>query len=472
MNYSNINEMTRVLQLKRESKFYEALKLVDTLEQKQNLTIGEKFEIYFHKSSLLNEQGFFDKAVEYIELAIKLSKSLTDRQTLLDALIVKTTILILTLMYKEASDTITNAEKLLNFVTPNLNKEKMGYILCKKSDISLGEGDLNLALKYVREGFQLANEINNKTLLALFNELFGKITSLRGDFTKAIDYHKISLELAKEVNNKQIILCALNNIGLNLGKKEKFKQAIKYLKKSLSLCEEVNSYKTPAVLHTLCEIAIEIKAPEMVRELFSRFENFSEERDYKIIYGYNSFLIVKAMVLKTSQNIADKKEAKRILRIALKDENIFFQVRFEGMIMLCDLLLEELYSTNNIKIVTEIQYYLDQISNLAKSQNSFWILVEVNILQAKLKLIMFEFKQAQEILSQAYKITEKYDQNLLTKQILTEQEALSKNYVKWVKMKKSNKLISERMDLACIEEQIEILLQKRKYLKKINTSKQ
>lgn len=140
--------------------------------------------------------------------------------------------------------------------------------------------------------------------------------------------------------------------------------------------------------------------------------------------------------------------------------------------MLCDLLLEELYSTNNIKIVTEIQYYLDNISDLAKSQNSFWILVEVNILQAKLKLIMFEFKEAQEILSQAYKITEKYDQNLLAKKILTEQDLLSKNYVKWVKMKKLNKLISERIYLACIEEQIEILLQKRKYLKKINTSKQ
>lgn len=475
MNDSQKYKLAQVIQFKGENKFSDALNLIKTLEHQDNLTLKEKFDICYLKGSLLSEQGFFDKALESIESAIKISKKLTEQKNIIDVLIVKTTILTLTLGYKEAHDTIKNAEIMLNSIEsipPMLHKEKKGYILCKKSDIFLGEGNLTLSLKFTEEGYQIAVEIKNKKLLALFNELLGKITSLRGDFNKALYYHKISLEFAEEIDDKQIILCALNNIGLNLGKKEEFQQAITILTRSITLCEEVSSYKTPAVLHTFCEIAIELKDPEKVRDLLNRFEIFAKKREYKIIYGYNAFLATKAMVLKTSQNLEDKDQAKEILRNVLKADINFFQVGFDATFHLCDLLLEELHSTNNTQIIHEIQAHLQKILNIAKNQKSFWLLVEVYIFQAKLKLIMFEFKEVQQLLTQAYEIAEKYEQNLLANRITAEQEELSKNYLKWEKMKKSSNQISERMELARIGEQIETLLQKRKYLELINNSKQ
>ena len=57
---------------------------------------------------------------------------------------------------------------------------------------------------------------------------------------------------------------------------------------------------------------------------------------------------------------------------------------------------------------------------------------------------------------------------ILAERILNEQDELSKNFIKWEKLKASGANISERMDLARIDEQIEIMLQKRRYLKEIN----
>ena len=92
----------------------------------------------------------------------------------------------------------------------------------------------------------------------------------------------------------------------------------------------------------------------------------------------------------------------------------------------------------------------------------------MNSLQAKLKLVVFEFKEAQELLNKSLNIANKYGQVLLAKRVENEQIELSKNFRKWEKLRISKGKISERMDLAHIDEQIEILLQKRNYLKSIN----
>jgi len=88
-------------------------------------------------------------------------------------------------------------------------------------------------------------------------------------------------------------------------------------------------------------------------------------------------------------------------------------------------------------------------------------LAETHIFQAKLKLITFEFEEAQQLLTQALHIAEKYSQNLLTKQITNEQEELSKTLSKWDKLKRSKTNLSMRLDLAGLDSQIRRMLKKR-----------
>jgi hypothetical protein len=91
-------------------------------------------------------------------------------------------------------------------------------------------------------------------------------------------------------------------------------------------------------------------------------------------------------------------------------------------------------------------------------------------LQAKLRLVTFEFKEAQELLAKALNVATMYGLNLLAKRVENEQAELSKNFIKWEKLRTSGGKISERMDLARVDDQIQILLQKRNYLKAINSS--
>ena len=86
-------------------------------------------------------------------------------------------------------------------------------------------------------------------------------------------------------------------------------------------------------------------------------------------------------------------------------------------------------------------------------------------MQAKLNLITFDFRKARNLLSNALDIAKKYNQERLFTRILNEQDELSKNFVKWEKLKASGANISERMELAHIDEQIKSILQKRKYLR-------
>ena len=130
------------------------------------------------------------------------------------------------------------------------------------------------------------------------------------------------------------------------------------------------------------------------------------------------------------------------------------------------MLLIKLSNTGNLKVLDEIQDYVNQIMNAAKNSHSYWLLTETHLLQAKLKLIIFEFEETQQLLTQAAHIAEKYNQNLLAKQISDEQEELSKKLNNWEELKRSKAKIATRIELAGLEKQIRYLLKKRMSLGK------
>ena len=174
-----------------------------------------------------------------------------------------------------------------------------------------------------------------------------------------------------------------------------------------------------------------------------------------------------AMLLKRKPQKINRKEAKEILKRIIDVDRPFSDLYYIALVELCDLYLTELHETKDLKTVNELHPYITQLKNIAKNQQSFYILVEVFSLQAKLKLITFEFREAQILLNQAQITAEKHGLDRLAKRITDEQFELSKNFTKWEKMKTSGVNISERMDLARIDEQIKLLLRKRMYLKRI-----
>jgi len=469
MSYPITSELSQAKQLMSESKFKEAIEVINELEDKKDLTLQDQLEIHHLKSSLLLELGYLNEALKYAELAYKESQQLKNNLQIIDVLLTKSDILGRSSRKNESLKTIIEAEQILNTINQLSSiefKEKKAYVALDKGGLYFDMGDLNRSLKHTDEGLTIAKEIKNKQLIMLATKRFGFIYSLKGEYNRAFKYQKGYLSLAKELDDKQEIIGALNSIGIAYTEKGDFNQALDHLERSLSLCDEINSWKTGTVLTSLFDLYINMNSLEKAQQCLDRMKQIINQEYNKWLD--DAYRLGKAMVLKKKPQDINHLKAKEILKQIVDEEGTFIETNYIALIHLCDLYLTDLCETNDLKTLDEIHPYLTQLKDIAKTQQSFWLLVEAYSFQAKLKLITFEFKEAQKLLTKALDIAEKYGQERLAKRLLNEQDELSKNFIKWEKLKASGASMSERMDLARIDEQIEILLQKRRYLKQIN----
>jgi len=463
------NELSRAKILNGKSKFREALQIVNDIEKKQGITAQEQFEIFYLKSSLLVELGYMNKALNYINLAYEKSQLLKDDLQIFNVLISKSNVLFRCIRPTEALKTITEAEQLLNKINRSSSmeyKENYASLILQKGRYHLSMGYLNRSLEYANEVLTIAEEIENDVLKLYATKLFVFNYGLKGDYEQTLETSKRYLVLAKKSNNKQEIIGAFNSVGMVLTEKEEFDQALDYLKQGLSICDEINSFKKAAVLSSLFGLYLEINSLNKAQQCLDRIKQIRNQEYSKWLDDL--YRLGKAEVLKKKPQNINHSKAKEIFKQIVDEEGTFIEFNYSSLIHLCDSYLTELSKTNDLKILDEIQPYITRLMNIAKLQKSYWLLVEGYSFQAKLKLIIFEFREAQNYLTQALNIAKKYGQNRLVKRILNEQDELSNNFIKWEKLKASRAGISERMDLARIDEQIEILLQKRRYLKKIN----
>lgn len=469
MSFSNLTELSEAKQLKEEGKFIDALEIINQIENNEGLILQQRFGIHYLKSSLLFELGYMDKALNYVELAYKESQLLKNKFQIIDVLLTKSEILKKNDKQKESLEPISKAEELLTTITQVSSmefKERKGYINLHKGGYYFNVGDLNQSLKYTGEALTIAKEIKNKKLIMRAIKLRNFNNYYKGELFHNVEYIKQYLTLAEELNDKQEIIGGLNSMGMFFTEKGDFDKALGYLEKGLSLCDETNSFKTIVLLSSLFDLYLNMDNLEKAQQCLDRMKEFGKKTEFKASGSF--YRLSKAMILKKNQEKINQLKAKEILKQLIDEENPFSELYYSTLIELCDLYLTELRETNDLKVIDEINPYITQLKEIAENQQAFWLLVEVLSLQAKLKLIIFEFKEAQTLLNQAQDTAEKFSLNRLAKRITKEQDHLSKNFIKWEKMKISRENLSMRMDLARIDEQIKLLLRKRIYMKNVN----
>jgi hypothetical protein len=189
-------------------------------------------------------------------------------------------------------------------------------------------------------------------------------------------------------------------------------------------------------------------------------------------YKFNeeAYRLQEAILLKKQLNETSLSKAEKIYKKIADKETDFIEFKIDALLNLCDVYLIRLKQTNNIKELDKIQPYIEKIRILAVHEGVHILLAEMYLFQAKLKLVSYEFKEARDLLTQALETAQSYNLNLVAKRVEEEQTELSKNYIKWEKLRVTGGNISERMDLARVDEQIQILLQKREYLKSISSN--
>jgi len=509
MFYSKSKELSHIELLIYKGKYQEALQELNKLEVKESFTVQDKISSYILKSIVIVNLGDFKNGFKLAEEACRESKKLKDPLYLIDAYIRKAQILYRFGRKDKIYDLIAKSEDLLE----GSNQEELKEIKKReaklagfKSFIYLDYGEFKNAFEnakyslklwqeigieqeiaraffrmgtiyfsalkdwdrmqtYYNKALEFAKKTDYKSLISTCLGRLGDIYMFKGELDAALEYYNQGLEFSKEINNKPGITFCLGGLGYIYELQGDLKRALEYTEKALKIKEEMGDILgILGFLDTAFMISYNNNNYKRAQYYFDQMKRVVDQTDYKI--EITCVELDEAMMLKLSPLASDKKRSKEILEKLITKKD-FIEVTIRALLNLCDLLLKELYQTDKLELLDEIQPYIIQIQDIAKDLNSFWLLTEVYSFQSRLKLIIFDFKEAQDYLVQAMDIAEKCGLDRLTKQITEQQNELSENVIKWKSLKASGAKISECMDLARIDKQIQILLHKRKYLQTI-----
>ena len=507
MQRANIEseEMKHSEQLMNECKYDEALLLLNNLEGRDDITDSDQLSCYLLTSECLNELANYEEVLKFAEKAYQKSQELRDNLRSIDSLEKMAYATMWMGDYEKALNLIKQSEDLLKSLTrctPLEREQREASIAFIKGTTYFFQGNVNLALECAKQSLELRENIGNKRKLAeslyligaiyvtlksdldcglmyiersqtLAKEInyqriisknlraLGVIYYLKGEFKKALKYTEQSLAIAEKIGNKQITSSNLNNIAMIFIYQGDFDKALTYLERSLEIAKEIGSswsisFSTGSIIETLVYKGDIERAQRYLKQL----EEINDKEDNKTINSLYRFS--KAIVLKTSPRIHNRAKAEEIFKQIVQDEMSYGDITICALLNLCELLLDELRTTNEFEVLNELENFITQLLTIAENTNSFWVLAETYVLQAKLALLTLDLEDARRLLTQAQKIAEKHGMHRLAAKISIEHDELLQKLNIWNNFKESKEDFSKRIQLAKLSDQIEDMILKRR----------
>ena len=503
-------ELIRAEQLSDDGKLDEALTLLNNYEQKEGLSHHDKASCHLLQCQILLWQGKLKELIKHAEQIIKESEGLEDNFLKVDSLLIMTHALVMLEKLDEAFDLITQGEELIKVIPQDFAKaykQKEAYLAFVKglmyrfrigpndADLALEylehslalreevgikheiaeslcwmanslcifKGELNRALKYAERGLALAKESSKIYYIALSLFNMAMITSWQGELDRCIRFYEQSFIIFKELNNKDGMARALNALSNVYKMRGELDPALEAIEQAMTLNRELGKLRTLAWNHDyLIQILIDkgdIERAQISLHDMERLNNQLKDKQTNLWY-----LLDKALVLKTSLRARDRGKAEEILTQLLEDEDFIYEGRYIALLSLCELLLTELRITNDTRVLEELTQFIGQLLEIAEKSHSYWLLCETYLIQAKLSLLIFNIKKAQRFLTQAHQIAERFDLTQLTAKITNEKEDLLTKLDLWEKLEEEDAPMSDRMELARLDEKIVKMIQKRPVL--------
>ncbi|MBY8984290.1 MAG: tetratricopeptide repeat protein [Candidatus Lokiarchaeota archaeon] len=484
-----------------EGKFEEALSIINDCEGMNDLSDSDLTSCTLLKSYIFNRTGKFKEGFRVAEKVYKKSQVQNKFLQSSDALTNMALARLWLVDYNKAHNLITQSEELLQKLskisTSELKRREASIAYIKgliywfqgdfnnglryaKESLELNEtvgnkigiaeslygigqclsvmkGDLDQALIYIEQSRNLAKELNYRQLLLLNTINLGVFYTFKGEFRNSLTVYNQALPIAEELDIKQLIILIKNNLGLNFKDLGKWDEAIKNMKQSIKLAKEAGFYWLLInSIGGLIEILVYKGDIKQAQVHLEEMKQFIIDDDSKVFNWYYQYC--EAIILKASPRIHNRAKAEEILKRLVQKELTNAEITINSLINLCDLLLEELKSTNDFEILKELEPLIAQLLNIAENSNSNWVLAETYTLQAKLALLTSDPKDTRRLLTKAQEIAESGGMQLLAAKISSEHDSLLKELSKWEDLKDKNIPLTERMELAHIDDQMKSLL--------------
>jgi tetratricopeptide (TPR) repeat protein len=277
----------------------------------------------------------------------------------------------------------------------------------------------------------------------------------KGELNIALEYDEKALSLIPEGENFVIGLCKsiiTQTIGDIYFQKGDLNNAFKYHSRVL---ENHRKYDFRGMMHVpylkIISVILTQKNIAKARNYLEQFKQFKEIFQSKL--SDSSYQLAYALILKTSPRMRDRVEAENILRKILKE----YPNHSGALIALCELYFKEFRQSNQMEVLDDIQPLIEQLNGTAKRVNSYSLLAEIKLLQAKLTLIKLNLDDARKLLTEAQQIADDHGLQLLAGAISREHDRLLEELKLWESIKKTQASVAERLKLASIDSVMERL---------------
>ncbi|MFX0000412.1 MAG: tetratricopeptide repeat protein [Candidatus Hodarchaeota archaeon] len=503
MDITKHKDLILTEKLADKGDFEEALQLLNSLEKKNDLNDNDQLSYFLLKSLLLFNLTFINECFKFAEKAYEKSRELGLDLYSVDALILKGKALTRLQRLDDALDIFLHSENLLKNITQILHNDLIkreasievgkSFIFFYKGDgdkalkqlekslklreelgnkkeiietlsyignvITFYKGNLELSLEFAERCKTLIEEVNTKSVrfpLALNLINLGNIQFQKGAFDHALNYYSDSIPILEELNDNEFLAAALSNISNIYFEQGEFERSLEIFKKTYTIQEKVGNpwYIGINFLNLINNLVI-LGDISQAKSYLEKFEKFNSQ----IVNDFadKCYRFCSALILKTSTRTHNRAKSEELLKNFIEEDIVF---KTDALIQICDLYLTELRITNDLEILDDIQPYIDQLLDIAEKKQSYNILCETYLLQARIALLVFDIKKTRRLLIQAHQIAKRHNLRRLAQIILSEHEELIKQLDTWKRLKKMKAPISERIELSQLNNQIKRIVQK------------
>ncbi|MHA2008018.1 MAG: tetratricopeptide repeat protein [Promethearchaeota archaeon] len=460
MSDSIPEEITKGWQLMNEGKEEEALDLMTRFEKREDLNPEINLRCQILKGFSLLYLGRFEEGLKIGEQSIRESKKLKKYLLLIDAINLKMNALFFLGRTLESWLDVSKSEKFLKLASQEPLSEyeqRKGIFMYMRGCFYFWEGDYNLALEYCSEGFRISEKHKKQWFSRSGILLFvGAIYNIKGDLEQALKCIKRSIELlpGDGIIYKIVKASCFNNIGDIYYQKSDFDQAIEYYKKSLEIYLQLKTkIYTFVIFDNLIKTFLSKKDLEQAKDYLHRYQLYNERIGGMANKEY--YNLSRARVLKSSTRTRDRAEAEKILKNLIMEKPVDKLTPEElvpALIELCDLYFKELKLTNDLEIIKDIEPIVKRILKEEERIQSYSLQAYAYLLYGKLSLLQMNMGNAKQYLTKAQQIADPHGLQLLAREISSEHDKLLGQLNKWEDLEKTNATVSERMNMALIEE--------------------
>ncbi|MHA1670381.1 MAG: tetratricopeptide repeat protein [Promethearchaeota archaeon] len=279
--------------------------------------------------------------------------------------------------------------------------------------------------------------------------LLGAIFKEKGELDRALRIYKKVAKIRDIEQYFEEYLTIILGIGTIHRMKGNYNLALENFLKCYTECKNINSlYGIGSSLFYLILTFLDINNIEKAESYLSEFESVSTLTKSESFL--NMFLVAKALILRKSKRLQNRTQAAEILKRVIEKEALPPQLLLLTLANLCDFLQYEMIIMDNLDILNEINPLISKMLKIAKNQNSYLWLAETKLLQAKLSLIKMDIPEAKNLMTEAQKIAEMHNLNLIAQRISYDYDSLLDQSVLWDELFERNAPVSERIKLASL----------------------